>query len=587
MLLLSVMTIASAQKMTIKTASGHVVEINCDGMQPAEIQVEGDKVTLKMNKAEAEAVAPVEAKVADAPQAETPVAENAESTQAEVTEAAEVPQAEVAENLDKSDAPADSLDENITLGTIANAIVEEYSPEYAAFNKEHANDTVPDKGELVKNVATQLVGKDAVETVDFFGSLFKNMRFTKDSTFVPTYEKRKPRPLWRTYDIIELSGNLGKDIRDATADAVAEEISEADYGDDAQNENQYGGGFKYSHVYIKGKLDENGIWHPNPLGFAWSWGGLIAYSYEKDMGSSFSAMGKIGVQIGTDIAIGVDALMGCGITPYGLFLTDGIHHTYVKRSAFCLKYGIQLWGSLNFSKDTYTAFFGRFIYSQRPNSSASNDGNHPDWNNWELAFEDFDPSSWTVGLAVGYKFGSPEVLSEDKRLQFSTNVGYNFVGEKGMTLSTELEHLTQVSRSTTLSYGLAVEELFSNNENKDKFTSVMLSSGFKVSQPFNKWFWGAKLYAGVGDYTVKFSGQKDEDDGEDEIVESSFKKLSVKTALQLNAGYKLGKNSEIFGGINFGYHFGKAMETEGYYKAEFEWLNGFDLGTRLGYKHTF
>ena len=56
MLLLSVMTIASAQKMTIKTASGQTVEISCDGMQPAEIQVEGDKVTFKMNKAVSEAV---------------------------------------------------------------------------------------------------------------------------------------------------------------------------------------------------------------------------------------------------------------------------------------------------------------------------------------------------------------------------------------------------------------------------------------------------------------------------------------------------------------------------------------------------
>lgn len=170
-------------------------------------------------------------------------------------------------------------------------------------------------------------------------------------------------------------------------------------------------------------------------------------------------------------------------------------------------------------------------------------------------------------------------------MQFSTNVGYNFIGEKGMTLSSEIEHLTKVSRSTTLSYGLAVEELFSNNENKDKFTSVMLSGGFKVQQPFNKWFWGAKLYAGVGDYTVKFIGQKEEDD--DELIESSFKKLSVKTALQLNAGLKIGKNSEVFGALNIGYHFGKAMETEGYHKAEFECLSGFDLGTSLGYKYTF
>lgn len=560
MLLLSVMTIASAQKMTIKTASGQTVEIFCDGMQPAEILVEGDKVTFKMNKAEA--VAPVEAEVADTPQAEV----------------VEAPQAEtaVAENL-ADEAPADSIDYgNITLGTIANAVVEEYSAENAGFNKEYANDTVPDKSELVRNAATQLVGKDAVEKVDFFGSLFKNMRFTKDTTFIATYEKRKPRPLWRTYDIIELSGNLGKDIRNASADAMAEEINEADYGDDGQNEQKYGGGFKYSHVYIKGKLDENGVWRPNPLGFAWSWGGLIAYSYEKDMGSSFSALGKVGVQIGTDITFGVDALAGCGIAPYGMFLTNEINHTFIQRSAFCMKYGIQLWGSLNFSKDTYTAFFGRYIYSQRPGSGTDMP------RGWEKVFEDFDPSSWTVGLAVGYKFGSPELLSYDKRLQFSTNVGYNFIGQKGMTISSEIENLTKVSHSTTLSYGLAIEELFSNNENKDKFTSVLLSGGFKVQQPFNKWFWGAKLYAGVGDYNVKFIGQKD-----DENIENSIKKLSVKTALQLNAGFKISRNGEIFGALNFGYHLGKAIDSEGFDDSSYENLSGFDLGTRLGYKHTF
>ena len=593
-LLLSATMIASAQKMTIKTASGQTVEISCDGMMPAEVQVEGDKVTFKMNNtAEAATEAP------KAEVAETEMTENSTSAAKSETapETTEVPKAEVSEaptenatmdgekaedTVENSLAQAkDSVDSapsaNSLVGTkqslvgmLANGLAEELSPEYKAFNEEHANDNPQ---EVLPKLAKNLVGEKTYEDISFLASLFKGLRFTKDSTFVPTYEQRKPKPAWRHYDVVELSGSFGRNI-EGISDAMAEKVSEADYGDDTENENKFGGGIKYSRVYLKG-TETDGKWQPNKLGFAWSWGGLIDYSYEKDMGSHISAMGKVGVQIGHDIVIGIDGLLGGGVTPYNTFYTNGVNHSLLKKSAFCLKYGVQLWGSLNFTKDTYTAIYGRYIRSAEPSSAVANLPK-----GWEMIVEDFDPSSWGVGLAVGYKFGAPEALSTDKRLQTSFSTGFQFIGkQKGLLVSSELERLTKVSHSTSLNYGLSVEQLF---DHKERFSSVLLSAGFKVNQPENPWFWGAKLYGGVGDYTVTFSG-----DAEDASMANASKKLCGKAALQLSGGFKLGKLSELFAACRFGGHIGKSIKLEGLNDSEYGNLNGFEADARLGYRYTF
>ena len=586
--LLSATMIASAQKMTIKTASGQVVEISCDGMMPAEVQVEGDKVTFKMNNtAEAATEAP-KAEVAEnvKPEAdgsaETTDASKAEvadeqTEKVEVTEAvtpAETAEENTAETTDSTKAEvAESLVSGNTpslWGSLANGLAEELSPEYKAFNEEHANDNPQ---EVMTNLAKGLVGEEGVETVNFFSTLFSGLRFTKDTTFVPTYEQRKPKPAWRHYDVLELSGSFGRNI-EGISDAMAEKVDEKDYGDDTENENKFGGGIKYSRVYLKGS-EIDGKWQPNKLGFAWSWGGLLDYSYEKDMGSHISAMGKVGVQIGHDIVIGIDGLLGGGVTPYNTFYTNGVNHSLLKKSAFCLKYGVQLWGSLNFTKDTYTAIYGRYIRSAKPSSAVENLPK-----GWEMIVEDFDPSSWGVGLAVGYKFGAPQELSTDKRLQSSFSTGYQFIGkQKGMLITSEIERLTKVSHSTSLNYGLSVEQLF---DHKERFSSVLLSAGFKVNQPENPWFWGAKLYGGIGDYTVTFSG-----DAEDASMANASKKLCGKAALQLSGGFKLGKLSELFAACRFGGHIGKSIKLEGLNDSEYGNLNGFEADTCLGYRYTF
>ena len=269
--------------------------------------------------------------------------------------------------------------------------------------------------------------------------------------------------------------------------------------------------------------------------------------------------------------------MGGGVTPYNTFYTNGINHSLLKKSAFCFKYGVQLWGSLNYSKNTYTAIYGRYIRSVNPSSSLENIPK-----GWEMIVEDFDPSSWTIGLAVGYKFGAPQELSTDKRLQASVSTGYQFAGrQKGMLISAEVERLTKVSHSTSLNYGLSVEELFDRN-GKNRYTSVMLSAGFKVDQPENRWFWGAKLYGGLGDYSVNFVGNSD-----GVSMTSASKKLCAKVSLQLSSGFKIGKLSEIFAACRFGGHIGKSIALEGLENSEYENLNGFEADARLGYRYTF
>lgn len=196
-------------------------------------------------------------------------------------------------------------------------------------------------------------------------------------------------------------------------------------------------------------------------------------------------------------------------------------------------------------------------------------------------YEDFDPNSWTIGLVVGYKFGSPEPLASDKRLQAGLTTGYNFTGNKGMFVSAEVDCLTQVSKSTSLSYGLMVENVFNKEEKGGSMTSVMLSAGFNVCQPNNTWFWGAKLLGGVGEYSVISSGAT----YDDYTMKDFSSRLCLKVALQLSTGFKIGKCSTVSCSLRAGGHFGKAIDFEK--GTSVENLNGFDLGASLGYNFTF
>lgn len=578
MLMLMVSVFASAQKMTIKTGNGQTVEISCEnGFAPKEIAVASDgSVILRMSENNTDSVrvnaeeAAVEAEE-DAIDTFVPTDNLTEANEKDSLNEAMV----AADSLETDSLVSDDISTGSIVAGIANAIAEDLSPEYAAFNKEHEGTHPASERELVKDVAKKFLNEEDVETLDAIATLFSGIRFTKDSTFVPSYEQRKSKPLIRAYDTFELSGSFGQDISEIS-DAMADKVSEEDYGDDAENDKKIGGGIKYSRVYTSG-TEVDGTWKQNPLGFAWSWGGLFSYSHQKDVGSYVNAMGKVGVQIGTDICIGVDALLGFGITPYNTFLTNDMHHHIVNKSVWCFKAGAELWGSLNFSKDTYTVIYGRYISSVRPNN-----GKYDLSKDWEVVLEDFDPNSWTVGLAVGYKFGNFQQLSTDKRLQASFSTGYQFSGNKGFAIAAEVDKLTQVSRSTALSYGLMLENIFEAKDKGGSMTSIMLSGGFQVRQPHNSWFWGTKLLAGFGEYPVVNKGSTDYYDYEDHCA-----KPCLRGALQLMTGFKIGKSSQISCSVRAGAHLSNSMNFEGFDESSTENLMGFDLGASLGYSFTF
>ena len=607
MLMLAIATSAQAQKMTITTANGQKVEISCEnGLTPKEVSVAPDgTVTFKINGDNKSATAEIKADnvVVDSPNVEPEPKQFAEADSLKAEKDSiitEMPQSEANSELAEADnqeaeADADSVEaeaenDSIALAKslaaagsttgsiIANTLVREFSPEYAEFQDKYGNSKMESEKDVYKAVAKQFVDEDVVETVDFFGTLLSGLRLTKDSTFVPTYAQRKPKPSWRAYNTIRLSGTLGKNIA-SLSDAVTSQVKEDDYGDDTENNQKYGGSIDISRTYLLGHKDANGEWKPNPVYFAWSWGGLVSYSYEHEIGSYLNVMGKVGVQIGQDICIGVDALLGFGITPYNTFLSNDMNYNIVNKSVWCPKVGVQAWGSLNASRDTYTIISGQYITSIKPNT-----GNYNLSKGWEVVAEDFDPSCWQVSLGVGYRFGAPEPLKQDKRLQAGLKYGFQFTGNSGAYVAAEFNRLSQVSKSTILSYGLSVENVFEKPSEGGNCSSLMASAGFNVCQPCNSWFWGAKLYAGVGEYPISNKASNDNYN----YVDFS-KKLCGKAALELETGFKFGKKklSALTLSIRPGGHFGQAMKFNEFKSSNAKNISGFDLSAALGYSFIF
>ena len=178
MLMLTVSVLASAQKMTIKTVNGQVVEISCEGgLKPQAVSVAADgTVTFKMNEAETVAEANKE------------IAEEKTDVEADSVDTLEaVDSLETPATAEEVALTADSLSSvpQSGIGFLAESIAGELSPEYAPFVKKHEGMHPGTEGALVKKLATNIVGEEAVETVGFLGTLFGNLRFTKDSTFVP------------------------------------------------------------------------------------------------------------------------------------------------------------------------------------------------------------------------------------------------------------------------------------------------------------------------------------------------------------------------------------------------------------------
>ena len=184
-------------------------------------------------------------------------------------------------------------------------------------------------------------------------------------------------------------------------------------------------------------------------------------------------------------------------------------------------------------------------------------------------------NSWNVVKTYNEPLGSDYTLP--------TRTGYNFTGNKGIFVATEIERFSQVSKSTYLSYGLRVEDAFGSKEKGGDMTSFLLSGGFHVCQPYNFWFWGMKFLGGVGEYPVVNIAKQDK-----YTVKDYATQLCFRTALQLSGGIQLGKGNTIYCGVRVGGHFGKSITFENFEDGtKVENLSGFDLGASLGYNFTF
>ena len=195
MFLLSMAVGASAQ-LTIKTGNGKTVEIDFHGA-PVEVIVVNDSIILRARNDKVES--------GDSVGIIKPAGDVANAKDEPIDSA------DVAPSSPESTAFGASPKQT-TLGMLANSLAEGISPEYAEFNKEHEGAQPTSEKEVVKNIAKEFVNEDVVETADFLTTLFGSLRLSKDSTFVPVYEQRKPKKSVRAYNIIELEGHLGKNI---------------------------------------------------------------------------------------------------------------------------------------------------------------------------------------------------------------------------------------------------------------------------------------------------------------------------------------------------------------------------------------
>lgn len=430
----------------------------------------------------------------------------------------------------------------------------------------------------VTSLVTGNVNSDSLEHYEEYAEkLIKELTQVDSTKYIPQYKQRKWKWLdkHKSYSTLELSGIFGQDFggdKEGT-----EEINAENYGIDPDKEYNIGGSAKFSQVFIPGKYSADGKFTPNRLNFGWSVGGLFAVDYQKEYGWSTDILAKVGIQAGNGITLGADALVGGGTTPYAIYSTDGLNYRAVLHNQWCFKYGAQAWVSMNYSGNTYTTLFARLVKSVAPNSIYE----HPTAKYWDNTLIDFDEGSWQVGFAVGYKFGyNPDLKS--KRLQATLSTGYNLFGhEKSAEMLIELEKINQVSSQLDFSYGFGFGQTLSDNY----LQSFTLNGGWMYRlKPTHKFYYMAKLYAGIGEYMVGKELKT-----EDDIFimsNANIRKLCIKGGTNLGVGFRFGC-STINASMRIGYHYGLTPQYDGYSTITESDMKGWELTPMLGYTINF
>ena len=431
----------------------------------------------------------------------------------------------------------------------------------------------------VTSFISGFIGKEGEQYMEYQAEkMVKDLTEVDSSKFIPEYPKRKWKWLNNisSYSTLEASGIFGKNYG-SDDDEGAENINEEDYGSDTDSKMNIGGSLKFSQVFVKGRYNSDGSFTPNPLNFAWSIGGLVAFDHEEDYGWSSDILAKVGIQAGSSITLGIDALFGAGTTPYKIYSSDGIDYRVIVHNQWCFKYGLQAWISMNYGNNTYTSLFARLVSSVEPGSL----NDHPTAPMWENTYIDFDDGSWRAGFAVGYKFGAHADV-KSKRLRSTTSVGYILTGiEKNPRAFYALEKFTQVKENLDFSYGIE----FGRSLGGHNLESLCLTGGwiFKL-KPTQKLSYLAKFYAGAGEYMVsKHCVSRDRNF---DLAYTNIEQVCITGGIKLGMAYKFGCNI-ISACLRGGYHYGFDTTYEGFDDAKSDNLKGVDLVPSIGYSINF
>lgn len=536
-LLLAVPMAMQAQKISITTSTGLKYDIECSGTVPANIIILKDSVILKMNETQDTSLPVTVAQNQDI--VETPDSVNifAEASTEEVNDSTE--NDSIASNF-VAVAPANFVD----------ALAQEYIPDYGKFTQEalSSNKTAL---EAVEEAAKPIVGEETIEQIKEIGALASAFSWLIKPVpgFEPNYAQRKIKnDNKRSYTDVKIFASMGKNFGSFFGDNDPK-LSEG-YGTDTDNNANYGASFQLTRQTVFGSVDANGQWVPGPLRLFW--GGLAAIDFEKDLGMSADLLATGGIGIGNEVSLEVGALVGATFDSYKTFLSDDINYMTVTQRRLCFGLGVQACVSFNFSKDVYTGIWGRYVHSFKPA-----DGNFNLEKGWEVEYDDFNQGGAKFGVFLGYKLGSPQPLSRDKRLRFTLTPGYQFAGDsKGTTIALELERQTQLSPRWCFNYGFEYSRL--TVEETKPYSSFMLSSGFERKfSSLSRFSLEGKLYAGFGECnsSTVITTQTTQ-------LEDVSPRICFKGALQLGCQYRIGKVSFLSLAFRLGHHVGRKGVVE-------------------------
>lgn len=164
----------------------------------------------------------------------------------------------------------------------------------------------------------------------------------------------------------------------------------------------YGLNFGYSLVFIPGEVKDDQL-IMNRLGFGYSFGFLSEFDKQEKYDITCDFLLKTGVETGSGHALGLgfDLLFGSGKSSgVSYFIEDGNLSDSGYYTAWCFKYGAQLWVNTSFLttglKNSDILAFARYVYSVNPYNENKN-VNDGIINNWLT-------ESWQFGITFVYRF---------------------------------------------------------------------------------------------------------------------------------------------------------------------------------------